>query len=332
MQGPGVFNNIVANTVVVEGANGGFFAYNGPPTIGNLIASLSGAAGVDPYGNTYPQGFAIFGLSGGSVIIDPGANSGVPFIFLYPKGATKLQLPPQVYSGALNAGGSNESEYAVLFSGESLFPGNNNAALQVFSDAADGSSKAFARFVIDGSNIDLNTIMAGNLPINQVSTATFTNANNGAQFMAGFTIPANDAQVGAIYEIETPFNGTFENQTLAFKPYLGNTPITTSNGDTIGSGFFSAGIGFTGNIRLRVQIMSLGSGGTVNYFVDGAIGNAGNRASGINSAATVLNSQSTNSPMDTTIAQTISIASVWGGSTVGQTITARGFKFTRSGP
>ena len=38
---------------VAYGANGGIFIYSGTPASGNLIASLSGAAGTDSYGNAY---------------------------------------------------------------------------------------------------------------------------------------------------------------------------------------------------------------------------------------------------------------------------------------
>ena len=43
--------------VVIEGSNDGLFVYNGTPAAGNLIASISFAAGTDPYGNPYRAGF-----------------------------------------------------------------------------------------------------------------------------------------------------------------------------------------------------------------------------------------------------------------------------------
>src|ERR1700685_3918734 len=57
------FNNpgeIVATTVIVEGAKGGIFIYSPSPGAGNLIGSWTAQAGTDAYGNSYPQGLAIF--------------------------------------------------------------------------------------------------------------------------------------------------------------------------------------------------------------------------------------------------------------------------------
>lgn len=48
----------------------GLFVYNGPPALGNLIASIAPAAGVDPKGNSFPQGLSVkIGSISGSTII-----------------------------------------------------------------------------------------------------------------------------------------------------------------------------------------------------------------------------------------------------------------------
>lgn len=44
------------NRIVIN--RNGFFVYNGPPALGNLIASITFAAGTDPKGNPYPAGLA----------------------------------------------------------------------------------------------------------------------------------------------------------------------------------------------------------------------------------------------------------------------------------
>lgn len=62
-------------SVIVEGANG-VFVYSGTPALGNLIISIAGQAGVDPYGNAYG-----FGLQGSVVLQNANgvfAYSGVP--------------------------------------------------------------------------------------------------------------------------------------------------------------------------------------------------------------------------------------------------------------
>jgi hypothetical protein len=60
---------VTGSSVVVDGANGGVFVYSGTPASGNLIVSIAGAAGVDAYGNTYPEGINVTtGTIAGSTI------------------------------------------------------------------------------------------------------------------------------------------------------------------------------------------------------------------------------------------------------------------------
>src|SRR5271163_366647 len=52
----------------------GFFVYSPSPGPGNLIGSWAAAAGVDPYGNTYPAGLDVsgmFNIEGPDFIISP---------------------------------------------------------------------------------------------------------------------------------------------------------------------------------------------------------------------------------------------------------------------
>lgn len=163
-------------------------------------------------------------------------------------------------------------------------------------------------------------------------TSSNTNANNGTQLLTkNWTIPAYDAQAGTVYEIEAPYNGTFENQTLGFKPNLSGVAQATSGGDTIGGGFFSSGTGFDGTVRLKMVVTAIGSSGTVNLFINGGIGNSGTRSSGTNNLNAYLSSQATAVAFNTTVSNTLSIDSVWGGSTASQTVTGHGSTFTRRG-
>lgn len=45
--------------IIATGTGGEYFAYNGPPALGNLILSMAAQAGTDPYGNAYPQGLNV---------------------------------------------------------------------------------------------------------------------------------------------------------------------------------------------------------------------------------------------------------------------------------
>lgn len=50
---------IIANKVIIEGANDYLLVYGGTPGLGTLIVSIAAQAGVDQYGNAYPQGINV---------------------------------------------------------------------------------------------------------------------------------------------------------------------------------------------------------------------------------------------------------------------------------
>jgi hypothetical protein len=64
----------VARQVVVDGsgAGDGIFVYDGAPMLGNLIVSVTAEAGVDQYGNVYPQGLFVAAgvIEGGTFVGD----------------------------------------------------------------------------------------------------------------------------------------------------------------------------------------------------------------------------------------------------------------------
>src|SRR5260221_740980 len=67
--GTAEFNNLtVRGTLIVQNNTQGIFVYSGIPAAGNLISSISAAAGTDKYGNSYPAGFsATQGIFSGSL-------------------------------------------------------------------------------------------------------------------------------------------------------------------------------------------------------------------------------------------------------------------------
>lgn len=71
--GSAEFNNgtfrgfLQAVSIALEGSSGEILVYSGPPALGNLIGSISGAAGADSEGNAYPQGLQISNGAGQGV-------------------------------------------------------------------------------------------------------------------------------------------------------------------------------------------------------------------------------------------------------------------------
>jgi hypothetical protein len=178
------------------------------------------------------------------------------------------------------------------------------------------------------------TGVAGTLPSVQTSTASHTNANATVQLLsATWTIPANDAQVGTLYEIWVPFSFTSATttlETLGFKPYLNAAQVTTSNGDVIGATAQVANTVYSGKVRCTLQLLTTGTSGTANVFIEGGYAQAGNlQASG---SSNFLSSQATGITFNTTVSNTLAIVSVYTTASTGQTITGTGSKFTREGP
>lgn len=56
--------NVIANQVIIEGANGLQLVYSGTAALGNLIASTAGANGADGFGNAYLVGDTVYGQFG----------------------------------------------------------------------------------------------------------------------------------------------------------------------------------------------------------------------------------------------------------------------------
>ncbi len=91
---PGVTSGIViANTVIVFGADGGFFVYNGAPALGNPPIFTVVAPGVttDPYGNPVQTLVNIGNLAGAHVGFD---TSGVEYLS-DAGGVTRILIDPQ---------------------------------------------------------------------------------------------------------------------------------------------------------------------------------------------------------------------------------------------
>jgi hypothetical protein len=103
------WQNNIFQLLIIEGTSGfsGLFVYSPAPGAGNLIGSWAAALGVDPYGNAYPQGLAIFNHF--LTIEDPAK-------IVFPSGQTLEQTAANIESNFL--GGSGAGKYLqMLLSG-----------------------------------------------------------------------------------------------------------------------------------------------------------------------------------------------------------------------
>lgn len=126
----------------------GLYFYSGTPALGNLILSIAQNAGTDEFGNTVEQGFTAYASTTAASLFNNATYAGMLF---HQISSATVTLAPQIFAEPLNPGLVNESLIAVLTSGKES--GGSDAALQLFSEAADGSNVAQAVLEIDGVQI-----------------------------------------------------------------------------------------------------------------------------------------------------------------------------------
>jgi hypothetical protein len=319
---------------VATGTGGQYLGYDGMPGSGDLILSIAAAAGTDTNGNAYPAGLKITGTSGGTISIDPTAGGGVPAIQLVPESATHVDIPPEIYSGGLNLGTSGEVETLYLFSGQSQATANTGSALQLFSDPANSSTGgAYANFVIDGANTSLTSRVTGAyLSVSQINTGTNTAGNVGSSNFVNitdaWTLPANDAKAGTVYEIEVPVTGSMEGNVLNLGLDVNGSTFT--NIVPVIASAFPTGDGFAGTVRLKLTFTATGTSGTVNLDMDGTLSDSSvDRGP---STSTTVNGHHSGLAFNTTVFNTIAIAAYWTTGTSSPSVSGITSKFTRIGP
>jgi len=332
----GTFNG----TNYVENSHG-MFIYTGTPAAGNLYMSVANTAGNDAAwtsgaGNNYTSGIAVYGTSGARAGMDTFNSGSDTYSYYTPGGQTHMVLPPQIAGGVGNAGTTTEFTGLDMYSGSNasghdseilLFTGNNDG-----STSGNGNlyANGVIRLIWDALGVRIYTPggMVGNPAITLFDNTVDTNANNGTQpCTMQWSIPANDAQVGTIYEVSTQYNGTIESTGIfAFKPSLNNSSLVTSGGDGVAAGTYSAATNFNGVVRVWMQILTTGVSGTANVFLEGNLGPSGNRST---STTVVLSSQVPGQAINTTVANTLAINSEWLSNVTGQTVSTYGSMFTR---
>jgi len=97
---------IVAQRVIIVGANGELLVYNPTRATGNLIASIAGQAGTDGLGDTVEEGITAYVVIGGHTIavqLGQGSFFGTPAAGFF---STDLTTPPAVapFLGSLGNG------------------------------------------------------------------------------------------------------------------------------------------------------------------------------------------------------------------------------------
>jgi len=314
----------------------GAFFYSGAPAAGNLIASIASVSGIDGFGNAYLSGFTNYNNATGNKVQIESSR-----IFLIPSGAVGaaavslaavlsgvdgLQFtapdPDGLHTQALLAVVSATNGYGVIQAANSVL---NLKTSETPSAPANGTylyvdaAGKLAQISQAGTAMQVPGTQLATFPAIAVTQATLNN-------LASATYPANDAEIGAVYELEVNGNGiqgsTAQNLQVAVS-FGGNTMATF----TWGSGFAGTNAAFRWKVKIRIICHTTGAGGTWSSEIEGVI--SGFNTNITNSVAAVSCESSGTTAVDTTANQTFALQAAWGSTTGAPTLTSRVAMFKR---
>jgi hypothetical protein len=347
--GSAEFNNLTIRGVF-RGTNfivnsAGTFFYSGVPASGNLVASIASGAGTDGFGNAYKAGITTYSLTGQSVqhtsnrlFIENAGEfasavmflstilSGIDALVLQSPSPTSPQTQAQLalVAGPL-AGGSGMIQIA-------------NSVLNILQAVNPATPVAGTNLYVDAANKLVQVPQTGT-PMQVPGTRLATFPNITATTVAATTIssggiPANDAEIGSVYEIEVWGNGTWGStaQTLTFGVSLGGTTLSSV---TLAANYFVASTTFRFRVKFVVICHTTGVTGTWSSLISGEA-SAANMA-GINTVANANTTTGgltesepgTTTTIDSTVAQTLAALASWGSATGAPTLTSRVAMFKR---
>lgn len=304
-QSPGV---VIANRVIITGPNGELLVYAGAAAFGKLIESITGyipgnpvtATFNDPYGNAVLPGSVAYSLGPAGITAVQNINGSVNFL-----------------QAATSAG-----PYAVV--------------TQVFLGQTDLPGLPVGTFLtgpveISGALIAKNPAgLIGSLPIVQADTGTYPNANQATvqPLSKAWTVPANDAQAGTVYEIEADWDAL----TVAGNPLRLGLSVDGAAANLIEASIVPGAVSPNGMVKAKVQVLTTGAGGTVNAFIMGTMTPNATNTTPAASMGFSGTDRAKGVALDTTVAHTLTLHSFWPTSSATQTVSGYGSKFTRSGP
>jgi hypothetical protein len=179
------WTNQLTNLIILVAGSGfsGFFTYSPSPGAGNLIQSLAGSAGTDPYGNPYPQGFASYSSSGTTVI-----NGGA--IFTYnsnPPAAGRLVSSDAPAAGTDPYGNSYQSGLTSYNGSTSWVSVETGQVL--FSDGGVVASVGDSMRVQTGGTDVATIVLNGNTGSIGLDASSITAEGNNVLLLFGGALP-----------------------------------------------------------------------------------------------------------------------------------------------
>ncbi len=295
---------ITGAQIIADGSSGEILAYSAIPAPGNLIASVSAAPGTDAESNPYLSGVASYANDGSGTFT-------------------------QMAFGSVTLGNST---YPTEATGAGFAALQTNGSLLLQASGGGGAGVVGAKLLLnqDGT-YQANGAMTGALPLVRTDTSVNSNANlvGANRLTAIWTIPANDAAAGTVYEIEMPWSCTMEGQSHTLGLSVDGSGTYTAS-DSTGGAIVSAGNGLNGTIRAYLMITATGTSGTYLAWVDGTLREQGGNALFSNSAC--MGQTPVTGSLNTTVSHNVRINSTWSAAATGQTVSGYGSVLTRKGP
>lgn len=346
--GSAEFNNLVIrgtfNGTNFEISAAGIFFYSSTPANGNLLISIANVGGTDPFGNGYAKGIYFHGTS--SSAVGMAVVGSVPIIDLVAPGKTHSTINGEIFPFTQNAGLVNEVAAVTVTSGKE---GGDDAAIQLFSESADGTIPATA-FIEFGGLIMAEITKAGTqlasaggltgFPVItqiDISNHSAASAANSPVTLA-WTIPANDMSKGTTYRITSGGTGLWGTaQTLQTVGNLnGNNETGGGAAGRIAGAFLANATAFNWSAVYEFKVISTGTSGTARVRLTFTISSEGTAltpgTAAQNSMSVVTGPQAGAITVNTTIANTLGLGAAWGGTTGSPTIGSADSTFERLGP
>lgn len=210
---------------------------------------------------------------------------------------------------------------AALNLNNSAIPAAPANGVDIFSDAGN----KLAMLPATGTIMQVPGWQLATFPGITVTQATLTT-------IASATYPANDAEVGSVYELDVEGNGTWGStaQTLEFQVTFGGNAMQNV---TLGSAFFAVSTIFRWKVHARVICHTTGTTGTWTSSIEGEASVAGaNVLPTAGSQATsgfCVSESTTMVTVNTTVNQTLALQCAWGSTTGAPTLTSRVALFGR---
>jgi hypothetical protein len=182
---PGV---VIANQVIIFGNNNGLFVYSGTtPALGNLIATIAGTGGTDPYGNVYVGG----GLAsyGGGFTNYLGLVGGVPEL-QFKTGLANESIAGNIAGGVVGVGAAETMQMLMSGPKGTAVGGRDWAQVYLISNNSGVTAPASGqlRFISDTGTVtepltwDVNGVELSNSgtvpPANPVQTQLYSSASH----------------------------------------------------------------------------------------------------------------------------------------------------------